>query len=372
MPSSNISERTETGRPVASLLPEQFAPWPGVDGKTHAEILFRAAHSRLTPHQETRYSRLLERNRSALQRRSTAVHRSYRDRGGNVKLRVRLSDGASIETVVLTDRPPGVPGARRTLCVSTQVGCAMGCRFCRTGELGLRRNLSTAEIVEQYLHARERYGAITNLVFMGMGEPLLNEKAVYAAVRVFAHPLGPEIPFKRITVSTCGIPGGIRRLARAPFLETHRGARPRLAVSLVTARPELRAELMPGATRQAACGPVAESARRGFAELETAIAAYLSETGRPVTLEVPLLGGVNDRAEDARALTAFLDRLPRPDRLDVNLIPWNPVAGLPFDSPRPEDVEQFAAEILRGGYPVTGRYPRGRTIGAACGQLGEV
>jgi len=273
---------------------------------------------------------------------------------------------------VLTDKPPGVPAARRTLCISTQVGCAMRCRFCRTGKLGLRRNLSTAEIVEQYLHARERYGTITNVVFMGMGEPLLNQDAVFAAVRVCAHPLGPGIPFKRITISTCGIPDGIRRLTRELFLHTHRGARPRLAVSLVSASPELRAELMPGATRQAGGSATTPTARRAFAELEAAIAAYVRETGRPVTFEMPLLGGVNDHQKDAGALAAFLDRLPRPERLDVNLIPWNPVTGLPFDSPRPKDIERFAAEILRAGYPVTGRYPRGRSIGAACGQLGEV
>lgn len=369
------------GPPIlAARLPEELATAATVPGPVHARVLFQAAHNRLRPGDARQFRRLLDAHRALLHARGAEVERTIRDHSGNVKLKLRFSDGVAVETVVLTD--PAAPGRgsraaaprhkpRRTLCLSTQAGCSMGCRFCRTGRLGLRRNLSTEEIVEQYLAARERLGPVSNIVFMGMGEPLLNAEAVFAAARVFAHPQGPEIPFKRITISTCGVPAGIDRLASERFLDRLPGARPRLAVSLVTADPMLRSRLMPGATRLAAGAHSAAAATVALENLHAAVARYLTRTARPVTFEVPLLGGVNDSATDAAAVCSFLDTLPRRDRCDVNLIPWNRVAGVPFEPPAEAAVSAFAARILAGGYPVTGRFPRGRSIAAACGQLGE-
>jgi 23S rRNA (adenine2503-C2)-methyltransferase len=370
---------------LAARLPEEIVTAEGVPGRVHARVLFQAAHNRLRAGEAQQFRRLLAAHRSLLHRRNAEVQRTVRDHAGNVKLKLRFADGAAVETVVLLDPGSGAgPGAgpgtgrrqpRRTLCLSTQVGCSMGCGFCRTGGLGLQRNLTTEEIVEQYLAARERLGPLSNIVFMGMGEPLLNTRAVFAAARIFAHPHGPEIPFKRITVSTCGIPAGIDRLTSESFLAHLPGARPRLAVSLVTADPVLRARLMPGATRiaggVATAAPPADIAIAALENLRAAVARYLERTGRPVTFEVPLLAGVNDGGDAAAAVCRFLDSLPRSDRCDVNLIPWNRVEGVSFTPPTDAAVSAFAARILAGGYPVTGRFPRGRSIAAACGQLGE-
>jgi 23S rRNA (adenine2503-C2)-methyltransferase len=362
---------------LAARLPEEIVTAESVPGPVHARVLFQAAHNRLCGVEARQFRRLLDAHRNLLHGRNAEVERTIRDPAGNVKLMLRLGDGVAVETVVLTDAAapgrgpePGPPHRqpRRTLCLSTQVGCSMGCRFCRTGRLGLRRNLTTEEIVEQYLAARERLGPLSNIVFMGMGEPLLNTGAVFSAARIFAHPHGPEIPFKRITISTCGIPEGIERLASESFLAQLPGARPRLAVSLVTTDPMLRARLMPGATKLAGG---AAGAAAALENLRTAVARYLERTGRPVTFEVPLLAGVNDGEEDAAAVCRFVDSLPRRDRCDVNLIPWNRVEGVPFEPPTETAVSAFAARILAGGYPVTGRFPRGGSIAAACGQLGE-
>ncbi|MFO7781269.1 MAG: radical SAM protein [Spirochaetia bacterium] len=375
---------------LAARLPEEIVAAETVPGPVHARVLFQAAHNRLPGSEARQFRRLLDAHRSLLHARNAEVERTIRDHAGNVKFKLRFGDGVAVETVVLAD--PGSGSGRRqprrTLCLSTQVGCSMGCRFCRTGQLGLHRNLTVEEIVGQYLAARERVGPLSNVVFMGMGEPLLNTEAVFAAARVFAHPQGPEIPFKRITISTCGVPAGIDRLASESFLGQLPGARPRLAVSLVTADPMRRARLMPGATRLAggtataraaaaataeAAAPTADAAAATAAleNLRAAVARYLERTGRPVTFEVPLLGGVNDNGEDAAAVCRLLNSLPRRDRCDVNLIPWNRVDGVPFEPPTDTAVSAFAARILAGGYPVTGRFPRGRSIAAACGQLGQ-
>jgi 23S rRNA (adenine2503-C2)-methyltransferase len=377
--------------PLATMPPEEIAALPGVPGTAHARALSKAAHDRLPPQLTRQYARVLDAHREALIARNAVVQRSFRDSGGTVKLALRYPDGARVETVLLSNGETGAP--RRTLCLSSQVGCPMGCLFCHTGRLGFQRNLTRGEIIEQYLAARDRFGPASNIVFMGMGEPLLNADAVFAAAAVFAHPHGPEIPFKRITISTCGIPAGIRRLAAATFLGAGPGARPRLAVSLVTADAALRARLLPGATRIAAGasigglpapGPPAPAAGAPAAEapadppaaaltaLRSALAHYLHETARPLTIEIPLLGGVNDRPRDAAALCAFLDDLPRGEKIDVNLIRWNKVAGGHFAPPTEAAVDAFAARVISGGYPVTGRFPRGRSIAAACGQLGDV
>ncbi|MFW5806555.1 MAG: radical SAM protein [Spirochaetota bacterium] len=376
-------------RTAVALPPHRIEQLPGIPGPTHARVWFRAAHGRLTTTQRSEFARFLAEHAHLLGRPWPQVERTYRAADGTVKLRLRLADGATVESVVLDDR------GRRTLCVSSQAGCAMGCVFCRTADLGLLRGLGADEILAQYYCAGDRFGPIGNVVFMGMGEPLQNVKQVFTAAAVLAHPLGPAIPFKRLTISTCGIPEGIDRLRAHEFLPEYPDSRPRLAVSLVTADPLLRARLMPGATRAASGGAPASpsggaTASRGadrpaapagtptplrplvaFGALSEALARYLEETRRPLTLEMPLIADVTDGDEQAELLCKFLERLPRQDRIDINLIPYNPVPGLPYAAPSNEAVDIYARRLIDGGWTVTGRFPRGGSIGAGCGQLGE-
>jgi 23S rRNA (adenine2503-C2)-methyltransferase len=280
--------------------------------------------------------------------RSTKVKTCIEDPDGSLKLQIELEDGLRIETVVLRD------GAdRRTVCLSTQAGCAMGCVFCKTGALGFARNLLPHEIAEQFFHGRESAGDISNIVFMGMGEPLLNLDALRESIAALT---GSDFSQRRITVSTCGIVKGIIELAE-------NGPAVRLAVSLPTAREALRRRLMPGAAG-AACGG-------SLAELKDALLRYKNKTGKRVTLEAVLLGGVNTGPQDAKALTAFSKDL----NVLINLIPWNPVEGVSFEglalrSPSKREVENFAAALEKAGLKTVIRRGKGRAAAGACGQLG--
>ncbi len=260
---------------------------------------------------------------------------------GSVKLRLRLADGAAIEAMSLQDGR-----GRRTACLSTQAGCGMGCAFCRTGLMGLARNLAVHEIVEELLHLRRETGAIDTIVFMGMGEPLLNRDALAEAVAVFAHRDGPGMSSRRITVSTCGIVEGIRRLAVE-------GPAARLAVSLVSAVPETRAALMP------------VSRANPLPELRDALGFYQERRRQRVTLEVVLIGGVTDRDEDAEALIAWTGSLG----VMVNLIPWNPVPEIDFHESPVQRVRWFKERLEAAKLPVTERLRKGRGVNGACGQL---
>jgi 23S rRNA (adenine2503-C2)-methyltransferase len=235
---------------------------------------------------------------------------------------------------------------RRTACLSTQAGCGMGCAFCRTGLMGLVRNLTAHEIVEQLLHLRRETGDVGNVVFMGMGEPLLNLGQVAAAVGVFAHRDGPGMSLRRITVSTCGIVEGIRRLAEE-------GPAVRLAVSLVSAVPEIRGRLMP-VTRA-----------NPLPALREALELYQERTRRRVTLEVVLIDGLTDRDADAEALIEWKGSLG----VMVNLIPWNPVPEIDFRESPPERVRRFRERLEAARVPVTERLRKGRGVNGACGQL---
>ena len=281
--------------------------------------------------------------------RSTSVSQVLTDRDGTVKLQIALSDGRAVETVLLTDRD-----GRKTACVSSQVGCAMGCAFCQTGHLGFARNLTAAEIVEQFLylekHIRNANAADTldNIVFMGMGEPMLNLDAVRKAVAVLTHKAGRALSARRITLSTSGVIRGIYDLAA-------NGPHIRLAVSLTTADEHLRSELMPVTHTNA------------LSDLRKAIDHYAQKTGKRVTLEAALLSGVNTGDGSARNLIAFARGID----VHVNLIPWNPVAGLPFKEPTAAECKRFVEKLERAGINVTLRTRRGREIGGACGQLGK-
>jgi 23S rRNA (adenine2503-C2)-methyltransferase len=275
-------------------------------------------------------------------RGSRVVHED-RAADGTEKLLVELADGERIECVLIPE------GERTTLCVSTQVGCPVGCVFCASGLEGVRRNLTAGEIVEQVLHARDRLPAgraLTNLVVMGMGEPLLNLDNLLEALERIHDQGGVNLGARRITVSTSGLPERMRRFAEAPHAYN-------LAVSLHAADDALRRRLVP-------------AARATVADIVAAARAVGERRGREVTFEVVLLRGVNDRPQDANALIDALRGTP----CTVNLIPYNPVDRIPdLQRPEPARVAEFAARLEAGGLKVTVRRQRGADRSAACGQL---
>jgi 23S rRNA (adenine2503-C2)-methyltransferase len=262
----------------------------------------------------------------------------------------RLSDGALVESVLMHYPARGAQRARHTLCISSQAGCAVGCPFCATGELGFTRDLETAEIVDQVRHAARRLAAdgkrLTNVVFMGMGEPLLNLDRVLAAVDALNDRARFGLGARHITVSTSGVVPGIRRL-------TALGPQFTLAVSLHAARDALRDVLVP------------LNRRWPIAEVVGAARDHAAATGRRVTYEATMIAGINDTAEDARAMAELL----RGDHAHVNLIPMNPVAHTPWTASPVPVIEAFAATLAAAGVTATIRRNRGQEIGAACGQL---
>jgi len=268
------------------------------------------------------------------------------DDGATTKLLLDLGAGAAVETVRM-DYDPDDGGApdRTTVCVSTQVGCAMGCVFCATGQQGFTRNLTPGEIVEQVLaFARER--RVTNVVFMGMGEPLANYAATVRAIRWLVDPDGLDMRQRGITVSTVGVLHGIHRLA-------DEGLQIGLTISLHAPDDELRRRLIPTAG-----GTTID-------QLISGARAYIAKLGRRVTFAYALLEGVNDEPAQARALA----RRIRGIQAHVNLIPYNPTAGAGLRRPSLGRVRAFQRELQGAGVNATVRIERGVEIAAACGQL---
>jgi len=272
------------------------------------------------------------------------------DGGMTEKALHRLDDGALIESVLMHYPAHGSSRERHTLCISSQAGCAVGCPFCATGELGFTRDLETAEIVDQVRHAARRLAAdrrrLTNVVFMGMGEPLLNLDRVLAAVDALNDPRRFGLGARHITVSTSGVVPGMKRL-------TALGPQFTLAVSLHAARDALRDVLVP------------LNRRWPIAEVVGAAREHARATGRRVSYEVTMIGGVNDTDADARAMAELL----RGDHAHVNLIPMNPVAHTPWTASPMDVIERFEATLREAGIATTVRRNRGQEIGAACGQL---
>ena len=275
--------------------------------------------------------------------RSSKVTQTLKDPDGTIKLQITLSDGRAVETVLLTDKE-----GRKTACVSCQAGCAMKCAFCQTGTLGLARNLTPAEIIEQFLFLEQECGHLDNIVFMGMGEPMMNLDGIRKAIAVLTDKRGRNLSGRRITLSTSGIIKGIYDLA-------DNGPNIRLAVSLTTANEDLRTELMP------------VNKGNPLPELRKAIDYYAKKSGRRVTLEAALLAGKNTDKESAEKMISFAKGID----VNVNLIPWNPVATLPFTEPSNSEVHFFVNYLEKAGVNVTLRTKRGRKIGGACGQLGK-
>jgi 23S rRNA (adenine2503-C2)-methyltransferase len=272
------------------------------------------------------------------------------DGGLTVKALHHLADGSLVESVLMHYPARAGQRERHTVCVSSQVGCAVGCPFCATGELGFGRDLTTAEIVDQVRWAARRLAAdgrrLTNVVFMGMGEPLLNLDRVLEAVAALADPRRFGLGARHITVSTSGVVPGIRRL-------TALGPQFTLAVSLHAARDPLRDVLVP------------LNRRWPVAEVVAAARDHARATGRRISYEVTMIGGVNDTDADAVALAELL----RGDLAHVNLIPMNQVAHTPWSASPMPVIEAFAGRLRDGGIAVTIRRNRGQEIGAACGQL---
>jgi 23S rRNA (adenine2503-C2)-methyltransferase len=273
-----------------------------------------------------------------------SVDRRFDSADGTRRYLLRLEDGRTVETVFMPEAD------RQTVCISSQVGCAVGCTFCMTALMGFERNLTAGEIVGQVLVAAADNslaleGERINIVLMGQGEPLLNLPNVIKATRILTDPAGVGLSPRRITLSTSGVLPRIAELGREPV-------RPKLAVSLNATTEALRRELMP-ITRKYSLSDLIEACR-----------AYPLRPWERLTFEYVLLRGVNDTAADARRLVRLLANL----NAKVNLIALNPGPEIPFDTPEPARVAAFQ-EIVRRSLPCFLRQPRGRDVFAACGQL---
>jgi 23S rRNA (adenine2503-C2)-methyltransferase len=296
---------------------------------------------------------------------SPEIVETFRSVDGTERYLIAGNDGQTVETVWMPEGDGGEEGdtssdvqgdgkkawSRATICVSSQIGCAVNCEFCLTAKLGIIRNLTAGEIAGQVAAVLKKHEAEPgrdriNLVFMGMGEPFLNYDAFIGAVRLLAGPM--EIPESRMTVSTSGIVPGILRFAGEKV-------RPKLAISLNAPNDAVREEIMP-VTRKWSIAEVMEAVRQ----------VPLRPRER-VTFEYVLLGGVNDKPEHADEVVKLVRRAQFPAK--VNLIAWNPGPGVPFAMPAAEDVARFQERLREQGVPAFVRRPRGRDIYAACGQL---
>jgi 23S rRNA (adenine2503-C2)-methyltransferase len=274
---------------------------------------------------------------------TTTVVRHSVSEDGTEKLLLKLSDEGLIECVLLRD------GHRRTICVSSQVGCAMGCVFCASGLDGVMRNLTGGEILEQMLLLQRLMPAderLSHIVMMGMGEPLANLDNVLHALRYASSPTGLGISPRRITISTVGLPAAIRRLAK-------QDCKYQLALSLHAPNDELRNQLVP------------VNDKIGIDALMAATDYYFSSSGRKLTFEYVMLSGINDGETEARQLVDLL----RTRTALLNVIPYNPVDGLPYQTPSKQSIQRFREILEAGGIEVRFRQRKGDKINAACGQL---
>ncbi|MCH7648300.1 MAG: 23S rRNA (adenine(2503)-C(2))-methyltransferase RlmN [Thaumarchaeota archaeon] len=278
------------------------------------------------------------------------IHRVVSNDGDTTKLLLNLTDGTPVETVLIQYPSSKINGhPRSTICVSTQIGCAMGCVFCATGQMGFEKNIKAEEIVAQVIHfadiLQQRGEHVTNLVFMGMGEPMANYDEMIRAVRILTHDRGFGIGQRNITISTIGLISGIDKLAEEDLQVG-------LAISLHAPNNELRKKLVPTA------GPnsvedIIEAGRR-----------YFKKTGRRVTFEYALMKGINDSPEIATELAILL----KGNGSHVNLIPINPTAG-DFNRPTQDSIREFEQILSNAGVNCTVRVEKGIEISAACGQL---
>lgn len=281
-----------------------------------------------------------ERERLAGDAMTTAVI-ERQESESTVKLALRLSDGKVIECVRLSDGKE-----RYTACLSSQVGCAMGCAFCKTGTMGLIRNLDAGEIVEQFVHLEKLGEKISHIVFMGMGEPLNNFGPLMEAIHILHDPEMFNISYRKITISTSGFVPGIEKLCELELPL-------KLAVSLVTADDDKRSRIM----RINRTYPLSS--------LKKALISFQRRENKRITLEYCMLKDYNTGLEDAEKLKKFTSGM---DAL-INLIPWNPVEGMRFETPTDEEIRRFTLELKKLNINYSIRRSKGRDISGACGQL---
>jgi 23S rRNA (adenine2503-C2)-methyltransferase len=353
--------RRKPPRHLADLIPDERADLVAELGlpRFRARQVARHYFSRLTSDPE-QMTDLPAEGRSALvstllPQLLTEAHVRQADDGATRKTLWRLFDGTLVESVLMRYRD------RTTMCVSSQAGCGMACPFCATGQAGLQRNLSAAEIVDQVVAGARSLigddvpggpGRVSNVVFMGMGEPMANYRAVIGAVRRLTDPSpdGLGMSARGITVSTVGLVPRMRELAGENLPVT-------LAVSLHAPDDDLRDELVPVNTRWK------------VAEVLDAAAEYFAKTGRRVSIEYALIRAVNDQARRAELLAEVLAQRARPGWVHVNLIPLNPTPGSKWTASDPADEREFVRRLEAAGVPTTVRDTRGREIDGACGQL---
>ncbi|MDR0609113.1 MAG: 23S rRNA (adenine(2503)-C(2))-methyltransferase RlmN [Planctomycetaceae bacterium] len=267
------------------------------------------------------------------------------------KLLIEWPDGERVECVLLRD-----DRNHRTACISTQIGCAMGCLFCASGMDGFVRNLTRGEILEQLLRLNSLlpdHERLTHVVVMGIGEPLLNLDTLLSALDEVTAPDGLNLSVRRVTISTVGIPSGIRKLAESVVCN---GKKYKLAVSLHAPNDELRTRIIP------------QNRFSGIDEILKASDDYFEQTGRRVTFEYILIAGLNDQPEHVRQLVHLLKHRTA----IVNLIPLNPVMELNFQTPSAKATARFAGQLESQGIQVKVRFRKGDQIGAACGQLRRI
>jgi 23S rRNA (adenine2503-C2)-methyltransferase len=344
----NMGTTTASRRALLELKPEELTAWLAA----HGQPAMRARQVRrwVFAGRATAFEQMTDLPRALREQLAaeftplgTTVDRHLRSCDGTQKLLLRLGDGNVVECVLLPEAD------RRTACISTQVGCGMGCAFCASGIGGVVRNLGAAEILEQLLRLRNLLPAgerLTHVVVMGMGEPLANLDALLEALAVATAPGGLGLGARHVHISTVGLPARIRRLADL-------GKQYHLAVSLHAPNDELRNRIVPA------------NARVGLAAILEAADYFYARTGRQVTYEYVLLRDVNDGPEHA----AELARLLRGRQAHVNLIPFNDVEGLPYRRPAPRALDDFLATLRRAGVSTHVRKRKGADIDAACGQL---
>lgn len=317
-------------------------------GLFHAQALykevFKSGNCRFTSHQAFLESPVLaEQVRQQMRVTPGEVIQTEKD-GSLTKFVTRLNDNSRIESVIIPMTH------HHTLCVSSQVGCRMGCRFCQTGKMGFKRNLESHEITGQLYNARFVLNQkIRNVVFMGMGEPLDNFNHVIQSIRIMNEQKGFDIARRRITLSTAGLPDGIDKLGSLNI----RGLR--LAVSVNASNNRLRSEMMP------------INRRYPLERIKSSLMGYPLPKRGCFLFEYIVMKGVNDRIEDAGVLAQFIKPLP----VRLNLIPYNPVQGLDYAPPDDSDLHKFADALTDQGIFVIKRWSKGSSLAAGCGQLGQ-
>lgn len=327
---------------LAGMLPDELTQYLTLRPSFKGKQVFEWIHRGITSFSDMTNLSLELRNK--LKDRpilSSEVSSELLSDDGTAKITLRLQDNSFIESVLLVDGSD-----RKTACLSSQVGCAMGCTFCKTATMGLIRNLTAGEIIEQFLHLRSRYGNISNIVFMGMGEPLANLKEVMKAIKILHHPKGQNIGHRKIFISTSGLTEKIKEFADM-------GIPVKLAVSLISADEKIRAKLMPVAGKET------------LKDLKASLIYFQKETKKRITIEYVLIAGVNDKKEDAIKLRHFTHNI----KTIVNIIPWNPVEDLPYQEPSDKTIESFITMLEELNITVTKRYKKGRSVNGACGQL---